>query len=61
MYNKVHHFIHKRTPFSTGGKGPPSLHIAQQYIHRHILSMSTRYLNCCRCDIEWMLKVLKRN
>ena len=26
--------------------------ILQQYFHRHILSMCTRYLNCCRCDVE---------
>ena len=35
--------------------------IPQQYIHWHILSMSTRCLNYCRCDTGWMLKVLERN
>jgi len=26
--------------------------IPQQYIHRHMLSTSARYLNSCRCDVE---------
>ena len=34
--------------------------IPQQYIHRHMLSMSTRF-HFYRCDTMWVYNVLKRN